>query len=138
MRVFVWSLQFGGALLILSAVAHAFAGWTPLRGELVRQSTSTELVEALAVGWWFGTSAFLAFGAITFDTAQRLKTEPNTPVAPVMVLGASLFGYGVFSSLYSQITRQLALFVCLGVFMMLAAGGAAWAARQIRALRADP
>lgn len=136
MRVFVWSLQFGGVLLILSAVAHAFAGWTPLRGELVRQSASAEVVEALAVGWWFGTTAFLAFGAITLDIAQRLKTEPNTPVAPVMVLGAALFGYGVFASLYSTVTRQLALFVCLGLFMMLAAGGTAWAARQVRALRA--
>lgn len=136
MRVFVWSLQFGGALLLLSALAHAFAGWTPLRGELVRQGTSVELIEALAVGWWFGTTAFLAFGTITIGIAQRLKTDPDTPVTPVVVLGAALFFYGAFSSLYSVVTRQLALFVCLGLFMMLAAGGAAWAAKEMRAVRA--
>lgn len=136
MRVFVWSLQFAGGLLLLSALAHAFAGWTPLRGELVRQETSTELIEAIAVGWWFGTTAFLSFGVITLQLAERLKTQPDTPVAPVVLLGAALFGYGTFGSFYTELTRQLALFVCLGLFIMMAAGGAAWAAREMRAARA--
>lgn len=135
MRVFVWSLQFGGALLLLSAAAHAFAGWSPLKGELLRQGTTGDLLDALAVGWWFGTTAFLAFGVITLGIAERLKTQPDTPVAPVGILGCALFGYGAFASVYSVLTRQLALFVCLGLFMMLAAAGAAWAAKQIRAAK---
>ncbi|MSR47541.1 MAG: hypothetical protein EXS13_10855 [Planctomycetes bacterium] len=84
-----------GALFLASPAAHAFLGFPPQREVLARASVDTDTATSLAVGWYFGSAAMVAFGAIAL--AAFLACEMNPHFLGFIAMGA-LLGVGSFGA----------------------------------------
>lgn len=112
-----------GGLMLLDAAAHGFAGWPGLRGELARTNASPDLVEAVKVGWIFGSVALLAFGLVLLALfRKRLQGEP-VPTAPALVIGALVAGFGAWAFVESGLEPFYFVFMVPGALAVFAALG---------------
>lgn len=93
-----WSGFAGGALLVLSSLAHAFLGWPPFRAALRAADVDARLAGALAVGWYFGSVAMLTFGVIVLRAAWKLSEDAESARGPVKPIAIAylLFGFSAF------------------------------------------
>ena len=76
-----------GLLLIASSAAHAFLGWPPFGAALAEAGIEGDIIGALAVGWYFGSTAMLVFGVIVLAAAfeggtRRRAASAQGPGAP--------------------------------------------------------
>lgn len=87
-----------GAVLVVSSLAHAFLGWPSLRPALDTGGVDANVIGAMAIGWYFGSVAMAAFGAIVLVWAVKLRRGQAVDMAPVwiMALAYVLFGFVAF------------------------------------------
>lgn len=76
-----------GIFMMLSAIAHGGFGWPPLRGRLSSAGVGEDLVGALAAGWFFGSAAMAAFGAVVLTSGLRLRRGDLSGVFAVLWIG---------------------------------------------------
>jgi hypothetical protein len=81
-----------GLLVAASAVPHALLGWPPLAGELDAAGVSADVAGGIAAGWYFGSVAMLALGALV-ALAAGAGGALGWRVA--LVVGATYFGFGL-------------------------------------------
>jgi hypothetical protein len=105
-------------LLLASGFAHASLGWRQFAPVLAAASVPTDTIGALAAGWYFGSVAMLAFGAIALSVA--LSRSPS----PFLYLGIIAGGYilfGLAAYILLDFNPHFLGFVAIG---LLAATGA--------------
>ena len=104
-----------GALMVLSSAAHAFLGWPPLRGDLKSAGVAESLMGALAVGWYFGSVAMLAFGAITLRSGLLLRRGDRSGVTPVRIIAACYVVFGVITFVSRNFNPHFLVFIVTGL-----------------------
>jgi hypothetical protein len=104
-----------GALMVLSSAAHAFLGWPLLRGDLKSAGVAENLVGAMAVGWYFGSVAMLAFGAITLRSEILLRKGDRSGVVPVRMIATCYLIFGLVTFVSRNFNPHFLLFIVTGL-----------------------
>ena len=104
----------GGALLVVSALAHAFLGWPALHAALAEAGAGDDLAGALAVGWYFGSMAMMVFGLIVLRIAIR---DADTCTVRFIAVGYLVFGLAAWLS--RDLNPHFLLFVAIGVLLAI-------------------
>jgi hypothetical protein len=92
----------GGTLLLLSSAAHAFLGWPPLRTSLEQAGVAANVVDALNIGWRFGSVAMLAFGLIVLALGIQLLRGREADRRPAQIVAASYFVFGLVAFVWTH------------------------------------
>jgi hypothetical protein len=120
-----------GVLLIASSFAHAFLGWPQLAPVLNASSVPTNVIGGLAAGWYFGSVAMFAFGAIALTTSLTRFPQPAHYLG---IIGGSYILFGAVAYVLRDFNTHFLGFVAIGV---LAAAGA-FLSRKLPAAGARP
>ena len=86
-------LVVAGFLLLLSAGAHAGLGWPAMREELTKVSASTDLMASMGIGWYFGSVAMAAFGAIVLSAGLGAVTTGGRVFWASLIVGLAYGGF---------------------------------------------
>ncbi len=103
-----------GALLILSALAHALLGWPAMSAALVEVGAGEDLSGALAVGWYFGSMAMLVFGLIVLGITIR-RRDPRA----VRFIALGYLAFGLTAWLARDLSPHFLLFIATGMLLAL-------------------
>ena len=103
-----------GALILLSALAHAFLGWPAMAAALTAAGAGAELSGALAVGWTFGSMAMAVFGLIVLKIALS-----NAERGAVRFIAFGYLVFGLAAWLERDLNPHFLLFVGTGVLLAL-------------------
>ena len=104
-------------LLIASAVAHAVLGWPPFRSILDQAGVDSEAIAALEVGWYFGSLAMLAFGAIVLLAAVRAIRGQQAANGSLWIIGTAYTLYGAVAYVVRDFNPHFLLFVVTGLLV---------------------
>ena len=104
-------------LLIASAFAHAFLGWPPFQSILEQAGVDADAIAALEVGWYFGSLAMLAFGAIVFLAAARAIRGERAATGSLWIIGGAYTAYGAVAYVASDFNPHFLLFVVTGLLV---------------------
>ncbi len=104
-------------LLIASAFAHALLGWPPFRSALEEAGVAADVIAALEVGWYFGSLAMLAFGAIVFLAAARAIRGERAANGSLWIIGAAYTVYGLVVYVARDFNPHFLLFVVTGLLV---------------------
>ncbi len=104
-------------LLIASAFAHAFLGWPPFQASLDQAGVDAEVAAALRIGWYFGSLAMLAFGAIAFLAAARAIRGEQAANGSLWIIGTAYTLYGVVAYVVRDFNPHFLLFVVTGLLV---------------------
>ena len=85
----------GGVLLLLSAMAHGFAGWPTVRAELTGAGAGPDVIRGMAVGWLFGSVSMAVFGIIVLWSGRSWWRGQTVSPVPACVIGAAYALFGV-------------------------------------------
>ena len=94
-RVSSIGLVIAGLLLLLSSCAHAGLGWPAMRSELARISAPTDLMASMAIGWYFGSVAMAAFGAIALSAGLGGLASGGRVFWASLIVGLAYGGFGL-------------------------------------------
>ena len=103
-----------GALLILSAGAHAFLGWPAMSDALAEVGAGADLSGALAVGWYFGSMAMLVFGLVVLGVTIRRGDR-----RAVRFIALGYLAFGLTAWLLRDLNPHFLLFIVTGVLLAL-------------------
>lgn len=106
-----------GAVLVLSALAHAFLGWPALHPALAASGVDESLIGAIAVGWYFGSVAMAVFGLIVLVMAVKLLRGRTVDMAPVAVMALGYLGFGLAAFLARDLNPHFLLFIGTGLLL---------------------
>lgn len=107
-----------GAFMVASAFTHGLGGWPGLRVSLARAGVEPAHVQTLCVGWWFGSAAMAALGAIVlFQALGALRGAPVNR-ATVAVVGLTYIAFGAWAFLYRDMNPFFLMFVATGLLVM--------------------
>lgn len=104
-------------LLIASAFAHAVLGWPPFQSILEEAGVDVEAIAALEVGWYFGSTAMLAFGAIVFLAAVQALRGERAATGSLWIIGSAYTVYGVVAYGVRDFNPHFLLFVVTGLLV---------------------
>jgi hypothetical protein len=84
--------------LLLSSGMHGFFGWKFVHAALVEVHASNDLLETVALGWFLGSAAMVAFGLIAWSAWSRARRLDGggLPSAGIVAAVYFLFGLGAF------------------------------------------
>ncbi len=106
-----------GVLLVASAGAHAFLGWPPFRLILEEAGIDADAVAALGVGWYFGSVAMLAFGAIVLVAAVQAIRGERASNGSLWIIAAAYTTYGLAVYIARDFNPHFLLFVITGLLV---------------------
>ena len=106
-----------GVVLILSSLAHAFLGWPSLRPALETGGVDANVIGAMAVGWYFGSVAMAAFGAIVLVWAVKLLRGQTVDMAPVWIMALAYLAFGLAAFLVRGLNPHFLLFIVTGLLL---------------------
>jgi hypothetical protein len=113
----VW-LVIAGLLLLLSASAHAGLGWPAMREELMKVSASPDLMASMSIGWYFGSTAMAAFGAIALSAGLGAVATGGRVFHASLIVGVAYGGFGLATyALYHE--PHFLGFVAIGLLAVI-------------------
>jgi hypothetical protein len=115
-------LLLAGLALSASSALHAFAGWPHLRGDLLEDHASRNLVAALSAGWHFGSLAMLAFGLIVLSAGVAAWQGRPVPSGPLWIVAAACIAFGAGAFFLISQNVHFAGFAAIGVLVAIGAG----------------
>ncbi len=104
-------------LLAASAFAHALLGWPPFQSILDQAGVDADVTAALKVGWYFGSLAMLAFGAIVFLAAVRAIRGERAATGSLWIIGWAYTVYGLVAYVARDFNPHFLLFVVTGLLV---------------------
>lgn len=117
-RIFLGYL--GGAILVLSSVAHTLMGWPGIRAELARSAASPDLMQGMQMAWYFGGMAMLVFGAIVIALFRAAQHGRPLPPLVVPAIGAGYLAFGLFELVATGYQPFTAIFIVPGLLLLAA------------------
>jgi len=115
MRVRGGIVMVAGALMLLSAVAHGGLGWPSLRPSLESAGVPGDVTDALAIGWYWGSAAMVAFGVITLVSGWKLWRGDAGLVPALLAVAACYVIFGAVTFVRADFNPHFLLFVATGV-----------------------
>ncbi len=106
-----------GVVLLLGGLAHGFFGWPPLRSALVAAGVDPQVVGALAVGWYFGSAAMLAFGVVLLQSAWRVHRGNQTAADPARTVAITYVVFGAVAFVARDFNPHFLFFVLTGLLV---------------------
>ncbi len=107
-----------GAFMVASALTHGLGGWPGLKASLARAGVEPAHVQTLCVGWWFGSAAMAAMGAIViFQALGALRGGPVNR-ATVAVVPLTYIGFGAWAFFYRDLNPFFLMFVATGLLVL--------------------
>ena len=88
-----------GLWTAISAFPHALLGWPPFASQLAALGANADLADGLAVGWWFGSLAFLMMGVLVLLAWREIDTSPLA-WRVVLAIGATIAFFGAAALVY--------------------------------------
>ena len=117
-RVSSICLVVAGLLLLLSACAHAGLGWPAMREELLKASASPDLMSSMSIGWYFGSTAMAAFGAIALSAGLGAVTAGGRAYYASLIVGLAYGGFGLATyAIYHEV--HFLGFVVIGLLAVI-------------------
>jgi hypothetical protein len=104
--------------LFASGLAHAFLGWGQFASALEASAVPDAVVGALAVGWYFGSTAMIAFAAIALAAALRRRASASLLLG---IIGGTYVLFGLAAYLSRDFNPHFLGFVGIGVLAATAA-----------------
>jgi hypothetical protein len=127
MRVLPWFVPVVGVFLLLSSLAHAFLGWPQIRGELEAAGAPSNLVGAIAAGWYFGSAAMAALGAIVLLSWRELSRQKSMAQAAAVVVAVAYLLFGTLAFLLRSFNPHFMIgFVAPGILLGIPAVFCSW------------
>jgi hypothetical protein len=106
-----------GVFLAISAFAHAFVGWPKLDAELSAAMVDPDLAGAIAAGWYFGSVAMFAFGAMVFLAGLRLRQGRAVSSGPIHIIGTAYVLFGAAAFIARDLSPHFLFFVFTGLLV---------------------
>lgn len=100
--------------MLLSSVAHALLGWPTMRTGLQDAGAPADLVGALAAGWYFGSAAMAAFGAVVLVCGMRLRRDDRSGATVVFLIAACYVIFGLAGFFLRHFNPHFLLFIATG------------------------
>ncbi|MBK5299166.1 MAG: hypothetical protein JJE40_18595 [Vicinamibacteria bacterium] len=117
-RVSSISLVVAGLLLLLSAGAHAGLGWPAMRQELQKVSAPPDLMTSMSIGWYFGSVAMTAFGAIALSAGLGAVATGGRVSWASVIVGLAYGGFGLATYAIYHASHFLG-FVAIGLLAVV-------------------
>jgi hypothetical protein len=117
------TLVLSGLLLLLSAGAHAGLGWPAMRQELMKVSAPPDLMGAMNIGWYFGSVAMAAFGAIALSAGLGAVRAGGRVFWASLIVGLAYGGFGLATYAIYREPHFLG-FVVIGLLTIVGSIGA--------------
>ena len=111
------------ALLLLSSGAHGVLGWKMLHAALVTAAAPDDIVRTVAIGWFLGSAAMVAFGLVVLVAWRRSRRRDGSGLHAAAIVAAVYFLFGLGAFLYSGFNTHFLL------LFMVPAGLLGWAVR---------
>ena len=109
-----------GAILLLSAFAHAILGWKAMSEQLAQTNAPPELVQGLHIGWVFGGPVMLVFGILSISTFfKRFRGEAASTFAPALISIAYL-AFGTWAAVTTGGDPFFMIFIVPAVLLAIA------------------
>jgi len=124
-----WLLAAGGILLVASSFAHAFAGWPPQRAALEAAGVEVDLIGGLTVGWYFGSVAMFAFGAIALRDAWEVSRDGGARTGASALIGLAYLLFGARALFYRGFNPHFLGFIVIGLLVLIPALPGFWRRR---------
>jgi len=109
-----------GALLLVSAAAHAFAGWPPMARALRAAAVDANIIAALSIGWLFGSAAMAAFGVLVLFSARGNGEREPLARRVVAVVGLTYLLFGAAAFAYRFPNPHFLFFIGMGAALCAA------------------
>ena len=87
----------GSLLIMLSSLAHSFAGWPAQRAVLQSARVPAETILGLSIGWYFGGLAIAVFGLIAVISFVQVLRGHTPHMRATMIIGLAYIGFGVWA-----------------------------------------
>ena len=123
-RLAPWLLFLVGILLLLSAAAHGFAGWSAMREGLAETDASEDLTQAIGIGWLYGGAAMLAFGVLVLQAWWWARAGKAGAAAIAGWISLLYLGFGGWAYVTSSFNPHFFAFLVPGVLLAVAWLGA--------------
>jgi hypothetical protein len=107
--------------MLLSAVPHGVLGWPAMRGELAGAGVGGELLEAMQMGWLFGSAMMAAAGVALLLLFRARQHDARAALAPALAIGAGYAGFGVWAFVTSGLEPFWSVFIVPGALACVAA-----------------
>jgi hypothetical protein len=104
-------------LLLASALAHALLGWPPLRDTLVNINADSNLVGALAAGWYFGSLSMLTFGIIVLQASYKVLSGKKVSLFSPRVIALAFIVFGMTAYCVRDFNPHFLGFAGLGLLL---------------------
>ena len=104
-----------GSLMLLSAAAHAGLGWPSLRPPLESAGVASDVTDALAIGWYWGSAAMAAFGVITLVSGWKLWRGDMSLVPALLAVAGCYLLFGAVAFVRADFNPRFLLFVATGL-----------------------
>ena len=116
-----WMLWIGGILLVACSGAHAFAGWPAQHQLLLQGGNDADLIHGLAIGWYFGSLAMLAFGVVVLRDARALGRDPAHVTGAAAIVGIAYAAFGLWALFYKGFNPHFIGFIVIGLLIAIPA-----------------
>ncbi len=109
-----------GALLLLSAGAHAMLGWKAMNDQLAQTNAPADLVLGLRLGWTWGAVPMVVFGILAITTfLARFRGTPASVFA-TRLIAAGYLAFGAWAAVTTSGDPFFMLFVVPGLLLAIA------------------
>lgn len=110
-------------MLILSSAAHSFLGWKQLGMDLAKLQAPADLVTGLAIGWYFGGAAMLAFGVIVLQLFRDFQQGRPVSLLPALIIAVVYLSFGLWALVASGFNPFFMVFIIPGILLFAASWG---------------
>lgn len=110
-------------MLILSSAAHSFLGWKQLEMDLAKLQAPADLVTGLAIGWYFGGAAMLAFGVIVLQLFRDFQQGRPVSLLPALIIAVVYLSFGLWALVASGFNPFFMVFIIPGILLFAASWG---------------
>ncbi|MGZ6141910.1 MAG: hypothetical protein ACXWLM_01170 [Myxococcales bacterium] len=87
----------GGALILASAVVHAWVNVPHLREDMIEIGMRRTLLSAVSLVLWFSVVAMFAFAALVLNGAVAALRGRAPAAVPLWLIGGAYLAFGIFA-----------------------------------------
>ncbi len=106
----------GGLFALLSAFAHAFAGWPAMAAPLDQAQVAPDIEGALMVGWCWGSFTLAGTGLVVLGQAWNALRGQRVDRITVGFVSMTYIAFGIWAMLMRDLNPHFLGFVLIGLF----------------------
>ena len=104
-------------LVFASALAHGIYGWSAVREALSTYAVHSDIMGALAVGWYFGSAAMLTFACVILRDAVRQLGRKSVDSGTLWIIALAYVLFGAIAFIAREFNPHFLLFIVTGILV---------------------